>query len=61
MELSDYIVYENASKVKVCAVLIGAKAGTDIRIDFELIPDTASLTSKSYFWCLLVNFLQMIM
>ena len=60
MELSDYIAYENASKVEVCAVLIGAKAGTDIRIDFELIPDTATLTSKCYFWCLLANFLQMI-
>ena len=60
MEFSDYIVYENASTVEVCAVLIGAKAGIDIRIEFELIPDTATLTSKSYFWSLLANFLQMI-
>ena len=47
MELSDYIVYENASKVEVCAVLIGAKAGTDIRVYFELIPDNANITRKS--------------
>ena len=61
MELSDYIVYENASKVEVCAVLNGAKAGTDIRVYFELIPDNANVTGKSYFWSLLANFLQMIM
>ena len=47
MELSDYIVYENASKVEVCAVLNGAKAGTDIRVYFELIPDNANVTGIS--------------
>ena len=33
---------ENASKVEVCVVLNGARAGTDIEIHFELIPDTAN-------------------